>query len=182
MSNQSNSRINLWRPLLVLVVAFAMLLGIFLATMFQQNEVLDYEYLLFALPRIVLISIATSVLSLSVNRNGVAIHCSFAVLVGFLLSYAYVTVSLPSACGGQQACFDAIQLGDLSDDVVAALGVPDEIRPCSDTLYWGGDHHRIGPNDGRCTEEYYYYSMPGGWSVGLSDDSKVVAKYTYVSP
>lgn len=96
-----------------------------------------------------------------------------------------VAVFVVTACNrqhDQSGAFDAIELGDSSAEVVAALGEPDEIRSCSDSLYWGGDHNPIGRNDGRCIEEYYYASMPGGWSVGFSDAGEVVAKYTYVSP
>ena len=78
--------------------------------------------------------------------------------------------------------FDSINQGDSKEDVVLVLGQPDEVRICMDTLYWGGDHKRLGPNNGQCFEEFYYSSMPGGWSVGFSANNKVVSKYTYVSP
>jgi len=78
--------------------------------------------------------------------------------------------------------FDAINQGYSKKEVVAALGQPDEVRDCPDTLYWGGDHARIGPNNGQCVEEFYYSSMPGGWSVGFGDSGQAVHKYAYVSP
>ena len=78
--------------------------------------------------------------------------------------------------------FDSINQGDSKEDVVAALGQPDEIRRCPDTLYWGGDHKLLGPNSGQCVEEFYYSSMPGGWSVGFSSSGQAVHKYAYVSP
>ena len=78
--------------------------------------------------------------------------------------------------------FDAIKLGDSKEKVIAALGRPDEVRSCPDTLYWGGDHKRLGPNNGQCTEEFYYSSLPGGWSVGFSATGQAVSKYAYVSP
>lgn len=90
-----------------------------------------------------------------------------------------------TACDNQRNhsnAFDAVHKGDTAESVIDRLGEPDEVRNCSDNLYWGGDHTPIGPNDGRCVEEYYYSSPPGGWSVGFSDSGEVVAKYVYVSP
>ena len=78
--------------------------------------------------------------------------------------------------------FVAIEMGDSTLEVVNALGQPDAIRDCSENMYWGGDHKPLGKNDGRCNSEYYYGSMPGGWSVGFSEAGEVVSKYAYVSP
>lgn len=80
------------------------------------------------------------------------------------------------------AAFEEIKLGESISTVVAVLGEPDEVRSCSETLFWGDDSRQLGSNDGRCTQEYYYASVPGGWSVGFSGSGEVVAKYAYVSP
>lgn len=78
--------------------------------------------------------------------------------------------------------FESIEKGALKEDVVAALGEPDVIRACADSLYWGGDESRLGPNHGQCVEEYYYSSMPGGWSIGFSNSGQAVSKYVHISP
>lgn len=78
--------------------------------------------------------------------------------------------------------FDAIEPGASKEDVVAALGQPDEIRACPDTLFWGGNHRVLGPNNGQCVEEFYYSSAPGGWSIGFDAEGHAVSKFAYVSP
>ena len=98
-------------------------------------------------------------------------------IIAFFLTIASCDVGRPHS-----NAFDAVHKGDSVDTVIEKLGKPDEIRACSENLYWGGDHAPIGPNDGSCVEEYYFTAMPGGYSVGFNDAGEVVAKYEYVSP
>jgi len=109
------------------------------------------------------------------TRKGVSI------VIVVLLLVAIPVVHILQQKSDSQA-FDAIKQGDSKEEVVAVLGQPDEVRSCPDTLYWGGDHKRLGPNNGQCVEEYYYSSMPGGWSVGFGNAGQAVHKYAYVSP
>jgi hypothetical protein len=80
-----------------------------------------------------------------------------------------------------QAAFESIEIGATASSVTASMGKPEEIRPCSENLYWGGDDKPLGRNDGTCVVEYYYGYIPGGWSVGLDASERVVSKYVYVS-
>ena len=106
---------------------------------------------------------------------------SASIVIVVLLLAAIPVVHILQQKSDSNAC-EAIQQGDSKEAVVAALGQPDEVRSCPDTLFWGGDHKQLGPNDGQCIEEFYYSSMPGGWSVGFSDEGQAVHKYAYVSP
>ncbi len=104
---------------------------------------------------------------------------AFLIFVAAIVVYAFAHFAQQRA---NSEAFDAIEMGDSTLDVVNVLGEPDAIRECSENLWWGGDHKPLGKNDGRCVDEYYYGSMPGGWSVGFSESGEVVAKYAYVSP
>lgn len=105
----------------------------------------------------------------------------FSVVVAVLLA-----TTIPVAYILQQKsdshAFDIISQGDSKEVVVALLGRPDEVRSCSGTLYWGGDHQQLGPNRGQCIEEFYYSSAPASWSVGFDAEGHAVSKYAYLSP
>ena len=80
------------------------------------------------------------------------------------------------------SAFSEIEKGASISQVVAMLGEPDEIRACSDFLFWEGDHKPLGPSDDQCENEYYYSWIMGGWSVSFDKSSEVIAKYEYCSP
>lgn len=81
----------------------------------------------------------------------------------------------------QAVIFKAITEGDSRSLVVAALGTPDLVRPCGDSLWWGGDAQYRGKNDGRCVTEERYEFFLSAFGVGYSKTGHVVSKYQYVS-
>ncbi|MEO1020400.1 MAG: hypothetical protein AAFY56_22325 [Pseudomonadota bacterium] len=102
-------------------------------------------------------------------------------VIAFLLLAAIPVVHIVQQ-KSDRSSFEEIDRGDSKKEIVDVMGQPDEVRSCPDTLFWGGDHKRLGPNNGQCVEEFYYSSTPGGWSVGFSDEGQAVHKYEYVSP
>jgi hypothetical protein len=72
-------------------------------------------------------------------------------------------------------------MGATQQQVVILLGVPDAVRTCGDSLWWGDDTTYRGRNDGRCVTEARYENFLSTWAVGYSQDGYVVAKYHYYS-
>lgn len=61
--------------------------------------------------------------------------------------------------------------------VIALMGAPNEIKPCGDSLWWGGKDDYRGRNDGRCVQEAHYRHLFDSWTVGYTQDHHVVSKY-----
>jgi hypothetical protein len=77
--------------------------------------------------------------------------------------------------------FEQVNIGATQQQVVALLGVPDAVRACGDSLWWGDDTKHRGENDGRCVTEARYDNFLSTWAVGYSQDRHVVSKYHYSS-
>lgn len=81
------------RIALVFSVCFVVLAAVFVFAMIRNLREIDYPYLWYALARIAAISTLTGALALVVNKQHIVINVLFAILVGFGLAAAYVSIS-----------------------------------------------------------------------------------------
>jgi outer membrane protein assembly factor BamE (lipoprotein component of BamABCDE complex) len=97
---------------------------------------------------------------------------AFAILVFWISSYSERRV---------YHAFEQIKIGSTRQQVVALLGVPDTVRGCGDSTWWGDDLTISEKNDGRCVTETRYEHFLNTLGVGYSQDGRVVSKYHYSS-
>ena len=62
--------------------------------MFVHYQAVDYPYLWHELPKIGLIALATSLLSIAINRRGWLLQSAFGLVVGFVLAVIAVKLQI----------------------------------------------------------------------------------------
>jgi hypothetical protein len=70
--------------------------------------------------------------------------------------------------------FERIKQGDHEALVLGYLSSPSQMGACPDRLMWNGQD--IGANDGRCVRWYTWTYARHAYSIGFSQEKKVVAK------
>ena len=77
--------------------------------------------------------------------------------------------------------FEQMLTGTTQQHVADLLGLPNSVRICGDSLWWGDDTIYRGKNDVRCVTETRYEHLLSVCSVGYSQDGYVVSKDHYSS-
>jgi hypothetical protein len=79
-------------PAVAFAVSLILLFGIYFNTMLLHSRAIYYPDLWYGLPRIALIALSTSVLSLLIRKRGLVAHVVFGAVVGFGLAVAFVNI------------------------------------------------------------------------------------------
>jgi hypothetical protein len=106
---------------------------------------------------------------------------SLALVAGVLTLIAAPILHWRATFNSRSELLAKISERDTRDTVVMLMGKPDQIYPCGDSIWWGGDGAYLGKNDGRCVTSWSYDTFLARHEVSFDTRGFVVSKYLYVS-